>query len=79
MAYSEKVRNGIRQDMGATRMPHACPMPQRFACNVCPWDLYRNEYADSWKQGSCVRVLREMSHKEQLLAICFVACEAGVL
>lgn len=75
--YSEDVRESIEKDMErGYHIVMPCGDVYSF-CMECPWDLFQDERTKIPR--SCSRCRSEMTEDEQLLASCFVACEAGVL
>lgn len=74
--YSEYVREWIEKDM-EHEFHIVMPCVGVMDCMECPWDLFQDERTKIPR--SCSRCRSEMTRDEQLLASCFVACEAGVL
>lgn len=75
--YPENVCESIEKEMEhGYHIVLSCIGVDSF-CMECPWDLFQDERTKIHR--SCSRCRSEMTEDEQLLASCFVACEAGVL
>lgn len=80
MTYDKEIKEGVRREMERNAegrlMGFVCEDIERLKCDKCPWFIFQHE---TIKCYSCARVEDAMERDERALAICFLACEAGVM